>query len=219
MATQAFDFQLVKLPPIEEALELFGGWMHELVFNVIPLDLAAPGDDLVIGGRVPPEEDWQVLQLSAADASAPAATVNGWKAQTLSLLMQEGTAPSANAAVPRPTGPMGQVYQQIEIWSRQWDGVSYLHWGEAQGAFRDWLAIRPSDPVISVHRWPGGAIWQVYSYGCEQASGGAETFQVRIIVLRLHKGPVGVEPSSRGAEGKALLRDIDAIARAAPLRD
>ncbi len=216
MATQAFDFQLVRLPPIEEARELFGGYLQSLFFSTT-VNLAGIGDDIWVTGRVPVDEDWQVLQIAIGDGTA-AAGQQGWQMQDI-LLWFSNARVLASAAVPQPPGPMVVEDQYQVIWSRLWDAVTYVQWGETAGSYADLLTVRPSDPVFSVHRWPAGSLWRVRSFGCQQASGGAKQFQITMIVLRMSKRPMGVEVPGSRAMANAVLHASQATARARALRD
>lgn len=216
MAFQSFDFQRVKVVPITEGIEVFGGWVHWLSF-VTQVNLAAALDDLWVQGRVPLDEDWQVLQIQVDDLTA-AVNPQGWKRQTIEAFLAFGTV-NANSVTPQPTSEMVASTQFVPIWRRIWDGATYVQWGDIAGGFDDPIIIRSCDPVFSFHRWPAGMIWRVRSENCEQASGGLKTFVISILALRLPREEQGLDVRQPLKMLDAALRAVQESARREVLRD
>lgn len=219
MATALVDFQLVKLPPIEEASELFGGRLHALAFkNARPPDLVAIGDSLYIQGRVPLNEDWQVLQVSCGDMSGP--PPQGWKVQWLDLMMSYGAASGNPTSSPQPTGDMGTPEPIFRtIWQRMWDGATYIQWADYDSPFFNPLRIQPGQPVFSIHRWPAGSLWRLRNDGAEKASTSQyNSFVLNLEVLRLPKGVQGVDVRRPLVMLDAALRAVQESARREVLR-
>ena len=75
MASHTSDFRRIVPEPITEGYPVLGGWLHSLVFPS-KVDIGV-GDKILVLGRVPPEELWQVLQIRVWDESALAA--KGWQ--------------------------------------------------------------------------------------------------------------------------------------------
>lgn len=213
-ATHTRDFRLVKPRDIESGYPVLGGWLH-LIHEQVIVNLGV-GDDLEISGAIPPDETWQLLQLQITDATkAGGGFGQGWRAQTLSLLMAASRSPEATAAVPKPKSAITELVYTYPVWERVWDGVSLLTWGGLDGPY---VVVRPSDPLISVHRWPPGTYWELLCHYANSASGADRGMAVVLVVLRLPVKEKLDLHSERGVQQR-LLVNSEMLNRGALLRD
>lgn len=216
MPTQVRDFRLAVLLDIEQGYPILDGWLHSLVFPS-QADLAV-GDLLAVYGRVPHDELWQVLQLRVRDSTSPAGLgAQGWKMQELTTHINQYTAPQATAALPKPGGAGAAAVSPVDLWERVWDGVTYITWGgKTPNSF---VVVRPSDPVISIHRWPPNSDWRLVSDEAETASAGAKAFQVELIVMRISLRPRLLELQSGRGVARRLIAAAETRDRALLFRD
>lgn len=210
MAFQKRDFESAPLPDLEDGVPWFEGWFHELSYRAM-FDVAI-GDEITVLGRVPRREWWQVFGMSVLDSTGGGGAQQGWQGQSFNVDVQAWLSPTANAANPKPTGAWtGGVPSLQSIWTRGWDGVTYLTWGS--GSFGK-VFITPANPVWSLTAWPAGSKWSVFSSIAESATGLEKLFGVNLTVLRV---PVGrkmpLDPRVPIDAAQELLTDVGRIAK------
>ncbi len=182
MAGHTRDFTHAGLPKLEDGIPFVQGFRHALQYRATVT--LAIGDDIYINGNVPDDEFWQVRQFFVSDSTGPVgANGQGWQKQALRFHLSQRESPIATAAAPTPAGDfvIPTVPQWVPIWRRDWDGVTYLAWVDANGAL---LLVSEANPVWSANVWLPGTRWQFDSRSCEFATVGAQAFYVQMIVDR-----------------------------------